>query len=587
MPEAEAEALPLSLSGRRWIVAGGDAREAARYAQAARVPEPLARLLIARGIAPAEAGAHLAPRLRDLLPDPSVLADAEKAAERLADAVTRGETIGVFGDYDVDGTASTALLVLTLRALGASAIHAVPDRMRDGYGPNLPAFLRLAAAGASLIVCVDCGSTAHAPIAAIADRADVIVLDHHGLGAEPPPARALVNPNRADDSSGLGHLCAAGIVFIVAVALVRSLRARGHFARRPEPDLLAMVDLVGLATVCDVVPMRGLNRAFVDRGLALMAAAPRPGLAALAAAAGLKRGIDAHALGFVLGPRLNAAGRLADAALGVRLLLAEESGEAEALAARLDGLNRDRQAIERAVLAEAVEQAERQVAEGRPVLLLAGEGWHEGVVGIVAGRLRERFHRAVFVFALAEGVAKGSGRSVPGLDLGAAVRESVEGGLLVKGGGHALAAGATAEAGALAAFQAALCARAAGAAPFGPPPLQVAARLVPEGATAPLADAIARLGPFGIDNEEPLVAATGVATEPVRMGSDGATLGLGLRGESGALLRAVLFRADEGPLLEGLVRCGGVRLSLAGRLRRDVHRGGEAVCLHVADAMIG
>ncbi len=581
-----ARAFPPSLSGRAWLLRDTDPLEAARFAQAAGVPEPVARLLLARGVTPEAAAAYLMPRLRDLLPDPSVMADADAAAERIADAVMAGETIAVFGDYDVDGTASTALLVSLLRSLGATVLHAVPDRVRDGYGPNVAAFRRLVAQGARLIVCVDCGTAAHDPIAAIMTEADVVVLDHHAVTATLPPARAVVNPNRPDDASGLGHLCAAGVTFLAAVALVRRLRVRGWFAQRREPDLLTLLDLVAIATVCDVVPMRGLNRAFVDRGLARIAAAPRPGFAALSAIAGLKRGIDAQALGFALGPRLNAAGRLADADLGVRLLLADDRVTADALAERLDALNRERQAIERAVLAEAAEEAERQAAEGRPVLLVASEAWHEGVVGIVAGRLRERLHRPAFVFSVTDGVAKGSGRSVPGVHLGDAVRRAVEGGLARKGGGHALAAGVTADAAALGSLHVALCEACTDAPPPGPPPLELAGLLTPEGADGSLADTVSRLGPFGVGNEEPVFAAAGALTHAARMGRDGATLGLTLAGETGARLRAVMFRAEDGPLAEGLLQARGRAVRLAGRLRRDDFRGGEAVCLHVADAAL-
>lgn len=579
-------ALPPSLSGRAWLLRESDTHDAARFAQEAGVPEPVARLLLARGVAPGEAGAYLMPRLRDLMPDPSVMADADAAAERMADAVARAETIAVFGDYDVDGTASTALLVSLLRSLGATVLHAVPDRVREGYGPNVAAFRRLVEAGATLIVCVDCGTAAHDPIAAIAPEADVVVLDHHTVTGALPPARAVMNPNRADDASGLGHLCAAGVTFLAAVALVRSLRVQGWFAQRQEPDLLTLLDLVAIATVCDVVPMRGLNRAFVDRGLARIAAVPRPGFAALSEIAGLKRGIDAQALGFALGPRLNAAGRLADADLGVRLLLAEDRATAEALAVRLDALNRERQAIERAVLTDAIEEAERQAAEGRPVLLVASDAWHEGVVGIVAGRLRERLHRPAFVFSVTEGIAKGSGRSVPGVHLGDAVRQAVEAGLARKGGGHALAAGVTADAVALEALHALLCDACATAPAPGPPPLELSGLLTPEGADSALVDAVSRLGPFGVGNEEPIFAAAGALVHVARMGRDGATLGLTLAGETGARLRGVMFRADDGPLAEGLLEARGRAVRLAGRLRRDDFRGGETVCLHVTDAAL-
>ncbi|WP_291299449.1 single-stranded-DNA-specific exonuclease RecJ [Elioraea sp.] len=576
---------PLSLSGRRWIFAAVDQDAATRFAQVARVPEQIARLLISRGIAAEDAASYLNPRLRDLLPDPSVLADAGLAAQRIAHSVIAAETIAVFGDYDVDGTASTALLVGVLRELGATVLHAVPDRVIDGYGPNIDAFRRLVDGGARLIICVDCGSSGHAPIAGISGVAEVVVIDHHALTGALPPARAVVNPNRDDDTSDLGHLCAAGVAFLVLVALMRHLRAVGWFNGRPEPDLLGTLDLVAIATVCDVVPMRGINRAFVDRGLARIAQAPRPGFSALSAVAGLKRGVDAQALGFALGPRLNAAGRLADADLGVRLLLAEDAATAEALAGRLDELNRDRQTIERAVLAEALEAAEAQAASGLPVIVVASPRWHEGVVGIVAGRLRERLHRPAFVFAIGSEAAKGSGRSVPGVHLGHAVQQAVSAGVARKGGGHALAAGVTLDPEQLAAFHTLVCGACDTAAVAGPPPLAIAATLTPEGADAILADMVARLGPFGTDNEEPRFAVSGLLSHVSRMGRDGATLGLTVTGESGTRLRAVLFRADDGPLAEGLVQARGHSVTLSGRLRRDDFRGGDAVSLQVNDAI--
>lgn len=578
------DAGPLSLGGRRWTYAVVDHDAAARFAQAAHVPEPIARLLLARGVAPADAAAYLQPRLRDLLPDPSIMADAERAAQRIAEAVMRGQTLAVFGDYDVDGAASTALLVSVLRHLGATVLHAVPDRIRDGYGPNIEAFRRLVDGGAGLIICVDCGSSAHAPIAAISDVADVVVIDHHVPTGTLPAARAIVNPNRDDDTSGLGHLCAAGVAFLVLVALVRSLRDAGWFSDRREPDLLDALDLVAIATVCDVVPMRGLNRAFVDRGLARIVRNPRPGFTALAAVAGLTKSIDVQALGFAIGPRLNAAGRLADAALGVRLLLAEDTTTAEALAARLDDLNRDRQTIERAVLAEALAAAEDQAKAGLPVIVVASPEWHEGVVGIVAGRLRELLHRPAFVFSVGPDAAKGSGRSVPGVHLGQAVQRAVAAGLARRGGGHALAAGATVDPRHIADFQEALCRACNGGGGTATPRLTLAGRLTPEGADAALADMVARLGPFGTENEEPHFAVSGLLSHVARMGRDGATLGLTLTGESGVRLRGVLFRADDGPLGEGLIAARGHAVTLAGRVRRDDFRGGDAVCIQVSDA---
>ncbi|MBV9538132.1 MAG: DHH family phosphoesterase, partial [Acidisphaera sp.] len=389
-----------SLSGRRWVWRRGEDRVGLGIAQRLGVPEIVGRLLAARGLDGDTAAHFLEPTLRALLPDPSVLADMDAAAARLADAVRRGETVAVFGDYDVDGACSTALLTLLLRELGCTVLPYVPDRMAEGYGPNVPALRGLAAQGATLIVCVDCGTAAGEIFAAADVAADILVLDHHKSEGPPPAVAATVNPNRLDCGSGLGHVCAAAVAFLAAVAVVRALRRGGFFAARAEPDLLALLDLVALATVCDVMPLAGLNRALVRQGLRVMGRRVRPGLDALLAVAQVREGPSAHTLGYLLGPRINAAGRIAQADLGLRLLLSDDPEEARGLAATLDAVNRQRQDVEAGILDEAMAAAAVQVEAGHAAVLVAGSQWHPGVVGIIAGRLRERFNRPVCVACL-------------------------------------------------------------------------------------------------------------------------------------------------------------------------------------------
>ena len=376
-----------SATGRRWEARLADDRPALAIAQSAGIPEPVARVLAGRGVAPEDAQRFLAPKLRDLLPDPSSLRDMDAAATRICDAIGNGERIAIFGDYDVDGATSSALLSDVLGELGAPPRVYIPDRMKEGYGPNAAAMRVLAGEGVRVVVTVDCGTLAFAPLEAARDAGlDVIVVDHHAAEPRLPAALAVVNPNRLDEPPGHGHLAAVGVAFLLAVAVVREMRRRGAFSDRPEPDLLARLDVVALGTVCDVVPLRGLNRAFVRQGLAVMARRGRPGLAALADVAGLNQAPGAYHLGFMLGPRVNAGGRVGEADLGVRLLTCTDPSEAAGLARRLDDFNRERQAIEQAVLAEALAQVEGQGGGGR-FILAAGEGWHPGVIGIVAARL--------------------------------------------------------------------------------------------------------------------------------------------------------------------------------------------------------
>ncbi len=439
-----------SLTGRHWSerldAAGSNA--ALAIAQRHQINDIVARVLAGRGIGVDEAPGFLAPSLRALMPDPSVMTDMEAAATRIADAVMAGEQIAVFGDYDVDGASSAALLTRFLRHQGRDPVVYIPDRLFEGYGPNVEALRKLAGEGARLIVTVDCGSTSFDALAeAETLGVDVVVIDHHELGAERPRAVALVNPNRQDDLSGLGHLAAVGVTYMAVVAVNRLLRTRGWYgADRPQPDLLQWLDLVALGTVCDVVPLVGLNRAFVSKGLLTLARRGNRGIAALADVARLGGPATPYHLGFLLGPRINAGGRIGDAALGARLLASDDPAECARIAGELDRLNGERQAMETAMLEEAMAEADAEIGggEGPAVLVTANRGWHAGVVGLIASRLKDRYQRPAVAIALAaNGVGTGSGRSVAGVDLGLAVRNAVEQGILAKGGGHAMAAGLT------------------------------------------------------------------------------------------------------------------------------------------------
>ena len=580
-----------SATGRRWVWRNGGGGDAGRaglaIAQRLDLPELVGRLLVARGVAPEAAADFLEPTLRALLPDPSVLADMDAAAARLASAVREAETVAVFGDYDVDGACSGALMVRALRDLGCTVTHYVPDRIREGYGPNPAAIRELCARGATLIVCVDCGIAAHAALDEARGHADVLVLDHHKAEGALPRVHAAVNPNRLDCGSGLKHLCAAAVAFLAVVALHRALRRAGHFSRgTSEPNLLDLLDLVALATVCDVMPLVGVNRALVAQGLKVMARRGRAGVAALLEVGGVKDAPTAHSLGFVLGPRINAAGRVDEPDLGLRLLLCDDPVEARAMAERLDVVNKRRQEVEAEVLGGALAEAEAQAAMGHPVLLICGDGWHPGVVGIVAGRVKERFNRPACVAGVAGGLAKGSGRSVPGVDLGAAVIAARQSGLLATGGGHAMAAGFSFESGRREEVHAFLNARLHGAAS-----LPGAADLVVEGAMAvgaastDFALQVERLAPFGAGNEEPHFALPRArVVRADRVGKEGNTVRAFLEGEGGGRLKAICFRAKEGPLAQALLASGGVPLHLAGALRAERWNDAVTACLHVVDA---
>ncbi|MGI4954495.1 MAG: single-stranded-DNA-specific exonuclease RecJ [Janthinobacterium lividum] len=574
-----------SLTGRRWLLRGAEDRVALGIAQRLDLPEVVGRLLASRGIDLDGAGDFLAPTLRALLPDPSVFADMDVAAERLAHAARRGETVGVFGDYDVDGACSAAVIVRLLRALGCPVLTHVPDRLLEGYGPNGPALLKLVAQGASLIVCVDCGTAAATALAAVAGQADVVVLDHHAVDGLPPPVLATVNPNRLDCGSGHRTLCAAAVAFLAAVATVRHLRQSGWFATRPEPDLMALLDLVALATVCDVMPLTGLNRALVVQGLRVMARRHRPGLAALLDAAAAHGAPSAMTCGFALGPRINAAGRISDAGLGLRLLLTEDPVEAQRIALLLDSTNRERREVEAGMMQGALDQATALDAAGHAALLAVGEGWHPGVVGIVAGRLKERFNRPTLVGAIIDGVVKGSARSVPGVDLGRAIIAARSNGLLLTGGGHAMAAGFSLAAADVPAFQAFLDERLAHARSLPrAADLTVEGTLSVPGATVELAGQLQRLAPYGHGNEEPVFALSRArVVRADRIGKDSATVRAIVEGDAGVRLKAMLFRAGEGPLAMALLDRG-APLHLAGHLRAESWNGTVTPTFFVADA---
>lgn len=568
----------VSLTGRRWT---GPSVEAERLAeammQATRLPLALCHTLVSRQITPPEAQSYLAPSLRDLMPDPRHLRDMERAATRFLAAVVGRQRIAIFADYDVDGGASAALLLTWLRAMGQTATLYVPDRIDEGYGPNVPAMADLGARH-DLILCVDCGTLSFDPIAAAGCY--VVVLDHH-LGAETlPAAHAVVNPNRQDEDGSLGHLCAAAVVFLMLVEANRQLRALGQTG----PDLMAMLDLVALATVADVAPLIGVNRAFVRQGLKVMARRDRPGLRALADVARLDQAPTAYALGFVLGPRINAGGRIGQADLGARLLATDNPLEATALAERLDRLNTERRAIEAAVRAEALAQVEARGPVGA-LAWAAAEGWHPGVVGIVAARMKEATGLPSVVIGFEGEVGKGSGRSVEGVDLGAAVHTLAAEGLIEKGGGHRMAAGlslARAQLEPAMARLSVLLARQGGE-PVGAAALRLDAVLMPSAATPALIEEIDAAGPFGAAAPSPRFAFANQQVTARRMGEGHLRLHFG---DGGGKLEAVLFNAFDTPLGAAFENPSHRRFHLAGRLELNTWGGRSRVQLRLEDAAV-
>lgn len=579
-----------SLSGRAWLWRGGNMDLASSGAGIHGLgSDILSQLLMTRGVAADDLERHAKPTLRDFLPDPSEFRDMDLAAERIAQAVLGQEKVTIYGDYDVDGATSAALLIELLHDLGLEADYYIPDRLLEGYGPSGEALVKLAEAGSSLIVTVDCGAMAHEALGMARDAGvDVIVVDHHKCSAELPHTAALVNPNRLDESdlaASHGHLAAVGVAFLLAIALVRTLRTQGYFRGRKEPDLIALLDLVALGTVADVAALHGLNRAFVAQGLKVLARRERIGMAALMDASRLKRAPQASDLGFALGPRINAGGRIGESTLGVKLLTTKDPEEARAIAEQLSALNEERRAIE----ADVQEAAEMQlVGQGNmAVHVLAGDGWHPGVIGIVAGRIKEKTGKPSIVIANdADGTGKGSGRSISGVDLGAAIIAAREEGLLVAGGGHAMAAGLTIRTENLAAFTEFLDTRVARDVDQAraAQSMKLDLSLAPGGLVPELVSTLEAAGPYGVGWPAPRVA-----VGPVRIvksdivGKD--HLRIIAAGEDGRSFKAIAFRAAETEMAQTLLyRAKGRRFHLAGRVKIDDWGPRPAAELHLEDA---
>jgi single-stranded-DNA-specific exonuclease len=582
-----------SVCGRPWRDRL-DERATARalaIAQRHNVPELLARILAGRGVEVDEVEAFLDPTVRRLMPDPHTVTAMEQAAQRIADAMLRGEQVAIFGDYDVDGATASALLARFMRLSGSDPIVHIPDRIFEGYGPNVDAIRALAERRAKLLITVDCGTASIEPLAEARRLGlDVIVLDHHQADERLPDA-IVVNPNRLDDLSGLGHLAAVGLVFLAVVAVNRVLRSRGFWTQtRPEPDLLGWLDIVALGTVADVVPLKGLNRAFVAKGLLALRRRDNAGLTALMDVARLSGPPEPFHLGFLLGPRINAGGRIGRADLGALLLRTDDPIEAGRIAAELDRLNGERRIMEVAMLEEA--QAEATAALGieekGAVVVTAAANWHPGVVGLLAARLKERFNRPAFAIALEPGgTGTGSGRSILGVDLGKTVRRAVSEGLLLKGGGHAMAAGITVKHGALAEFRAYLESELAEgvAAARADQALLIDGAVSAAGASAGLVETIAKAGPFGAGNPEPVVALPNhVVAYADPVGQD--HVRARLRSGDGTMLNAIAFRAAGQPLGDVLIKNRGQALHAAGTLSIDRWNGAERVQLRLMDVAL-
>jgi single-stranded-DNA-specific exonuclease len=576
-----------SFQGRSWLSKNTEDQSIAALKASAGVSDVVARILARRGFTPETADPFLNPTLKALMPDPSTLAGMDQSVERLVKAIEADEQIAVFGDYDVDGATSSALLIRFFGALGIKVNSYIPDRMKEGYGPNAQALLGLREQGAKVVVTVDCGITAFEPLAAASESGlDIIVVDHHKAEAELPIAAAVVNPNRLDDSSGQGHLAAVGVTFLVIVALNRALRQSGWYERSKvaEPDLRTWLDLVALGTVCDVVPLRGLNRAYVNQGLSVMARGANAGLNALANAARVDEAPRAFHLGYLLGPRVNAGGRVGEAPLGTRLLASDDPDEAAALAVRLNEYNAARKDIESAVLVDAIELAESQTDPGAAMVFVSGDDWHPGVIGIVASRLRERYDLPTCVVAKDGGMAKGSGRSVPGVDLGRAVLAARDAGLLFNGGGHAMAAGFTVEAERLEDFRLFLSNHIAKQVAQGG--IQVAygieSVISVEAATLDLVRDLYRLEPFGSGNEEPKMAVAAARIVQSDIVGNGHVRCI-LTGESGGRLKSIAFNSADSELGYALLNAQGRPVHLAGHLREDNWQGRSSVQLVVDD----
>lgn len=578
-----------SLSGRAWRQRQADPALVRAHRQVLDIDEPLARALAARGVRADQGADFLQPTLRALFPDPSSFMDMDAAAVAIVDALQAGAGVHVFADYDVDGASSAALLVRWFRAMGADLPIYVPDRLTEGYGPSARAFDTLKAAGADLVVTVDCGAAANEAVAhAAAIGLKVVVIDHHLMRETPPACLAVVNPNRPGCNSGQGNLAAAGVVFVLLAALNREARARGLFADRTEPDIRRWLDLAAMGAICDVTGLTGFNRALTSLGLKVMSDWANPGLRALLAAAGAEPGpAKSNHAGFILGPRINAGGRIGRSDLGARLLSTDDPTEAAALAQELDALNLERREVERAVIDQAVRRVEATGAhdDGSAVVVVAGEDWHPGVVGIVAGRLRERWRKPVVVIGVdaVNGVGKGSGRSQPGMNLGRAVQAAWEEGVLMAGGGHAMAAGLTVRSDGIDTLRDFLNARMSGeqAAAEALDVVEVDALIEARAATRDLFEAFERLAPFGPANPEPLFALENLQPrEPVAM--NGGHVRCRLVGPDGAAVKAIAWRCADLPLGQALL-AGQGGLKAVGRLKADDWNGRRGVQFEIED----
>ncbi|MBG75616.1 MAG: single-stranded-DNA-specific exonuclease RecJ [Erythrobacteraceae bacterium] len=574
-----------SLTGRAWCWRGGNME----LGNAPSLGDNIVRqLLLSRGVAPKDIDRHLTPTLRNFLPDPSLFRDMDTAADRIAQAVLSGEKITIYGDYDVDGATSSALLIRLLRDLGVEAGYYIPDRLLEGYGPSGEALVKLGEEGSSLIVTVDCGAMAHEALGMAHDAGiDVIVVDHHKCSPDLPKTVALVNPNRLDEedeAASHGHLAAVGVAFLLAIAVVRTLRNRSYFENRKEPDLLALLDVVALGTVADVAALHGLNRAFVAQGLKVMAKRDNIGMAALIDASRLKRAPACSDLGFALGPRINAGGRVGKSTLGVRLLTTRDPDEAREIAAQLSALNDERRAIEAAVQEAAEEQLAAQ--HNRAVHLVAGEGWHPGVIGIVAGRIKEKSGKPSLVIALDGQTGKGSGRSITGVDLGAAIIRARSEGMLVAGGGHAMAAGLTVDSDQIERFADWLDSTLEGQVARATASRDMALDLsvAPGGLTPELVNSLEEAGPYGVGWPGPRIA-----VGPVRLvkcdivGTD--HVRLIAAGDDGKSFKGIAFRAAESEMGQALLHASqGRKLWLAGRVKIDDWGSRPQAELHLEDA---
>lgn len=578
-----------SLTGRAWRMRPADEARARALGLKYGFGEPLARAIAARGIDAETADDFLNPTLKGLFPDPSTFAGMDEAARVLIDALEADASIVVFADYDVDGATSAAQLVRWFRAMGKDVGIYIPDRLTEGYGPSPAAFRRLAEEGAELVITLDCGAAAHDALAAAeAMGLPVVVIDHHLMRGDPPPAAALVNPNRPDCASGQGNLAAAGVTFVLLAALNREARARGLFEDKPAPDLLLWVDLAALGAICDVTSLTGFNRAIARQGLRALSSWRNPGLRALAEVAGASGVATTFHAGFILGPRINAGGRIGRSDLGARLLSSDDPEEVRAIARELDVLNGERRSIEQAVTEEAARLIDRAANfdPADPVIVVANDGWHPGVIGIVAGRLREKYRKPVIVIGLdrAANIGKGSGRSQPGVNLGRAVQAAFEEGLLLAGGGHAMAAGLSVRPDAIPELREFLAARLAEeqAAACIADAVEIDALVTSRGADRALFDGFERLAPFGPGNPEPVFALSGVrADRPTAM--NGGHVRCDLVDETGARLRAIAWRAAETPLGQAILTGAG-GLSVAGKLKADDWQGRAGVQLEIEDA---